>query len=172
MDKLNSINTVTIEQIVDRAVLYLKNWTHNELNAILKKSVDERQPIIVNLKNQKWLVGNYLISQYNQRWWKLKHRFTSDEQIFSNKLSAIYYAYHYQIGYLARANNILKEDDDVSRLLLKTEQYKQRFLQAKKKKNLHKIDLFFTRYQESALKLSASKNLLEKTLRSAKYIKF
>ena len=76
------------------------------------------------------------------------------------------------MGYIKHADRILAEDDAVGRLTLKAEHYFRCYKRALKKKNSQKIDLFLVRYQESSLRLSDSKNLLEKTLQSAKYIKF
>jgi hypothetical protein len=157
--------------LVNQAVSYIKDWTNKEIDHIIARSLRERRPIIMRI-NRGYLVGNYFISSHNQRWWKLSHRFSNHEHIFTSKLSAICYAFHYQIGSFNFADRLLKEDDEVGRLLIKTEQYQFRFTEAKKKKNTLKTDLFLVRLEESSLRLTASKDLLEKTLQSAKYIKF
>jgi hypothetical protein len=171
MDKSNSTNIPTVEQLVNQAVTYLKEWTSKELDNIIARSILDRKPVIMRL-NRGYIVGNYFINQHNHRWWKISHRYSNDEHIFTSKLSAICYAFYYQIGSFKFADRVLKEDDEVGRLTVKTEQYRYRFDEAKKKKNTHKIDLFLVRFEEASLRLTFSKNLLEKTLRSAKYIKF
>ena len=172
MEKSNTIDISTVEQAVKGMVSYVKTWTHSELENVIDQSIKNRQPIILNLGKKGYLVGSCAIDLINKRWWRLRYRFTDKEHLFTNKLSAICYAYYSQIGRYDRADLILKEDDDVARLILKTEHYYHRYQQAQKKKNIHRTDLFLVRYQESSLRLSASKSLLEKTLQSAKYIKF
>lgn len=172
MEKSNIIDISTVEQAVKGVVSYVKTWTQSELENVIEQSIKERHPIILNLGKKGYLVGNCAIDLCNKRWWRLRFRFSNQEYLFTNKVSAICFAYYNQIGRHDRADRILKEDDDVARLTIKTEHYYHRYQQAQKKKNVHRTDLFLVRYQESSLRLSASKSLLEKTLKSAKYIKF
>ena len=133
----------------------------------------KKNPLIVKLGNRGYLVGHYFLETVEKRWWRLSCSINGDQKhIFSSKLSAVCYALCMQMGYLKQADRILNEDDAVGRLTVKSEHYFRCYKQALKKKNSQKIDLFLVRYQESSLRLSNSKNLLEKTLQSAKYIKF
>lgn len=172
MEKLNTIDISTVNNLVNGVVTYLKNWTHHELEVVIEQSIKQKKPLIINLGKKGYIVGNYVIDQISKRWWRLRFRFSDKEYMFTNKLSAICYAYYTQIGNFSRADRIFKEDDEVGRLSLKAEHYYYRYQQAQKKKNVHRTDLFLVRYQESSLKLASSKDLLEKTLQSAKYIKF
>lgn len=172
MEKSNTIDISTVEHAIKGMVSYVKTWTQGELESVVEQSIKQRRPIILNLGKKGYLVGNYAIDLVNKRWWRLRFRFSDQEVLFTNKVSAICFAYYTQIDRHDRANRILKEDDDVARLILKSEHYYHRYQQAQKKKNVHRTDLFLVRYQETSLRLSASKSLLEKALKSAKYIKF
>jgi hypothetical protein len=173
MAKSNSINISTVEQAVNNAVDYLKKWSHEELARLMEQTSKGHQtPLIIKVPNKGYVIGNYFLEQIDNRWWRLTYRYGDREYIFFNKLSAVCYAVYSQTNNCTRAERILQDDEQVGRLTLKTEQYYFRYQQAIKKKNTHKTDLFLVRYQESLQKLSNSKNLLEKSLKSAKYIKF
>ena len=174
MEKSNTLNISTVEDIVNSAVSYIKSWTRTELiNVVQRNLSNSRSPLIVKLGSRGYLIGHYLLEPIEKRWWRLSCSLNGDQKhIFSSKLSAVFYALCYQMGYIKHADRILAEDDAVGRLTLKAEHYFRCYKRALKKKNSQKIDLFLVRYQESSLRLSDSKNLLEKTLQSAKYIKF
>lgn len=173
MAKLNSIDISTVEQAVNNAVNYLKKWSQEELSRLMEQTSKGHQtPLIIKVPNKGYIVGNYFLEQIDAGWWRLVYRYSDKEYIFFNKLSAVCYAVYSQTNNYTRANQILHDDEQVGRLTLKTEQYYFRYKQAIKKKNTHKTDLFWVRYQETSHRLSNSKNLLEKRLKSAKYIKF
>lgn len=173
MAKLNSIDISTVEQAVDRAVHFLKKWSQEELARLMEQTSKGHQtPLIIKVPNKGYIIGNYFLEQIDLNWWRLVYRYSDQERLFFNKLSAVCYAVYSQTNNYTRANQILHDDEQIGRLTLKTEQYYFRYKQAIKKKNTHKTDLFWVRYQETSHKLSNSKNLLEKSLKSAKYIKF
>lgn len=162
-----------IDTIVDQTVDYLQNWTKKEFITILNEhSKTSMTPIIAKFGDRGYLVGNYALQPIDQKWWQVSYRFDENEvKLFSSKVSAICYIFYRHSNKLVQADRILSEDNDVKRWAVKSEQYYYRYRQALKKKNSLKIDLFFTRYQETLYHLNESKSLLEKSLRSAKYFK-
>ena len=172
MAKSNTPDTLTVEALVNQTVDYMRKWSQAEIETMINNAARTQQmPIIARIGKNGFIVGNYAVQFENDRWWKLSNRFSDTVYVFTSKLSAVLYAIYRQTGKINQADKILAEDEEVSRLTTKTEQYYFRYKQAQKKKNLHNVDLFFVRYQETSRKLNASRSLLEKTLKSAKYIK-
>lgn len=161
-----------IENIVDQAVGYLQDWTKKEFLAMLaENSKPGADPLIVKFGGQGYLIGNYALQPMNQNWWRVSYRFNDDEIVFSNKMAALCYILYRRDNRYHQADQVLKNDAEVCRWTVKSEQYYYRFKQARKKKKFEKSDLFLDRYQETVFKLNQSKALLEKSLRSAKYFK-
>jgi len=158
--------------MVAQAVSYFKNWSEDELSALIAKQTRSNQmPFIAPIGHSGYVVGNYAVKLVND-WWEVHYRFSDTVHIFTSKMAAICYAICNQTGKDSKADIILKNDAEVSKLTIKSENFYFRFKQAQKKKDQQKIDLFLVRYQESASKLTLAKSNLEKSLNSAKYIKF
>ena len=171
-DQSDISNMLAVEGIVNQAVSYLRNWTREELVSFVSASTNGRTtPLIAQINKNSYIVGNYAIAKTGPSNWKVIYKYSDSEYHFSNKLSAVLFSVYQQTGQINSADTVLLRDENVSRLSIKAEHYLHRYKQAVKKKNIHKIDLFLIRYQETMLKLDASKRLLEKTLKSAKYIK-
>lgn len=162
-----------INTIVNQTVDYLQSWTKKEFLSMLEKnSTAGKMPIIAQFGDRGYLVGNYALQPSYQNWWQVSYRFGDNEdKIFSSKVSALCYIVHRHNNNLYRADQILTDDKNVQRWMVKSEQYHYRYRQALKKKNSLKSDLFFTRYQETIYQLNQARSQLEKTLRSAKYFK-
>lgn len=172
MDKSNSPDKSTVEQLVDQAVDYLRNWSKVELSAMLTATAKNgKTPLIARIGKKGYIVGNYAILPVNN-WWRVCYRFSDVEHVFTNRLAAIFYAVFQQTNKINLADRILKEDANVARLTIKAEQFYFRLQQAQKKKNALKTDLFLVRYEETTSRLNESKSQLEKSLKSAKYFKF
>ena len=173
MDKSNSLDKLTVEQLVDQAVDYLRQWSKTELSAMLSNTTNKGQmPLIARIGKKGYVVGNYAVLPIDNNWWRVSYRFSDFEHVFTSKLSAICYAVCQQMNRIMLADRILKEDADVGRLSIKADQFYFRLKQAQKKKNALKTDLFLVRYQETTTRLNESKSQLEKSLKSAKYFKF
>jgi hypothetical protein len=173
MAKSNTLEISTVEQMVAQAVSYFKNWSEDELTALIAKQTRSNQmPFIAPIGKNGYVVGNYAVRLVDNNWWEVHYRFSDTVHVFTSKLAAICYAVYSQTGKDTKADVILKNDAEVSKLTIKSENFYFRFKQAQKKKDQQKIDLFLVRYQESAGKLTLAKSNLEKSLNSAKYIKF
>lgn len=170
MVQSNSLDTSTIENLVKRAVDYLRQWTGHELETIITQSLKDSRPIIAEIGKQVYLVGHYCIRQVDNKWWQVIYRYSdNDGHYFANRTAAVCYAVCQQTGKLVLADRILKLDQDVGRFLIKTDFFKARFYQAQQKNNLAKVDLFKNRYFEAKIRLTEAQHQLEKSLKSAKY---
>ena len=79
MEKSNIIDISTVEQAVKGVVSYVKTWTQSELENVIRQSIKEGHPIILNLGRKGYLVGNCAIDLCNKRWWRLRFRFSNQE---------------------------------------------------------------------------------------------
>lgn len=173
MEKSSSLNTSTVEDVINQAVDYLQTWTKKELATIMDQhATNGRIPLVAKIGSKGYLIGSYAVQPTKTGWWKVTYRYNEEEDLlFSSKSSAFIYILFRHNNYHNRADQILLEDSEVRRWTVKAEQYQYRYRQAAKKKNTLKTDLFYIRYQETLSRLKQSKFLLEKSLRSAKYFK-
>lgn len=169
MVKSSSVDTSTIEKIVDQTVDYLRNWASNELDRLIANSDKTKLPIITNIGKNGYVVSNYAIYPLDNKWWRVCYRYSDQEHVFASKVAAIYYAICQQTGKYITADQILKHDQEMGRYITKSDFFKNRFYQATQRKNREKAEFFKIRYQETAIKLSQARSLLEKSLRSTKY---
>ena len=170
MDSTNTVNISKIEEIVNRTVIYLKEWTQKEFLELVNHPLHKDQaPLIVDMGGKGYLIGNYAVRPMKGNWWNVSYCYSDTEYIFSSKIAAVCYAVYKQSGKTNLAEKILKQDEDVGRLIVKTDQYKYNYKQAKNKKNNFAADVFLSRYHNYLTQLEQSKNDLGKSLKLAKY---
>ena len=170
-EKFNILNKSTVEHAVKEVVKHVKRWTRKELETLLASSIisKEKIPIIVQLDDQCYLIGDYACSLINDHW-HLIYRNSDKELEFQNKNSAIFYAICQQTNRYQLAEQILKYDNDILRLRQKANIYRTRYIQAGKGKQKSSYsDIYSCRYHESMAKMSHARVLLEKSLKMAKY---
>lgn len=173
MAKSNTLTVQEVEKIVDYTVDYFKNWTKSELLSLMNRGVIKKCPMVMmKISNNGYIIGTHLIDQQRNGSWKLSHYLGDYTYTFLSKFSAVSFSIMYQTGRINQALQLLSQDNNVSRLALKSEQFYLRYQQYSKKKDPIKTGIFLTRYLETKYRLKESKNLLEKSLKSAKYIKF
>ena len=168
MVKSNIEDRSQVEKAVLQAVKHVKTWTRKELQSLLSKnSAKHDPPLIIELNNSLYLIGNYAINRWDNCWHMI-YRYNDDEIVFTSRQAAILYAVCQQSNRYELANLILKNDQDISRLTIKTEQYRLRLEQVNRK-NRNNLDLYQSRLVESRCQLRYSQFLLEKNLKLAKY---
>lgn len=169
MDKSIIANKSTIEQAVQAAVRQVRIWTRRELQALLDQTQHQRQkPIIFPLGKHGFLVGNYAIRR-QQDYWCMIYRYNDQELEFTDQESAIMYAVLQQIGRRELADQLLQYDQTCSRLSQEIERFRLRYQQAGRRRNYQQKDLYQFRHDQAQMQLRHSRDLLEKTLKMAKY---
>lgn len=169
MGKFTTESKLIVEQAVVKAVAKIKSWTKKELQALLSTQIRSNQkPLIVPIADNLMIVGNYAIQQIKGQWHMI-YRYNDVEMQFANQQAAIFYAICSQSKRYVIADQLLKYDQEINRLIVEVERLKYRLSQAEKKKNFHNRDLYSSRYQESLVQLRSRRHLLEKTLKLAKY---
>lgn len=170
MEKSSFVNTLTIDQMVQGTLSYLRDWTKKEFDSILTETAKNKTPVIAPVGGRGYVVGNYgIIPTENKKWWRVSYRYSDQEYLFANKAAAVCFAVSHQTGRWLLADRILREDQEVGKFQLKKDHFRIRFERACRSKNRDRADLFRNRYQEASLRLMQAQSLLEKSLKSTKY---
>lgn len=173
MEKSNITDKSTIEQAINQAlgqvVKQVKHWTRKELVNILDQQRKQDQPLIVPLGSNCYLIGNYAIRPYQDHWLMI-YRYNDQELVFANKTAAIFYAVCQQRGRTQLADQIYTYDNACVRLSRDHTRFRQR-LEHSQQRGHGSQDLYRSRYLETQAQLRHQQQLLEKSLKMAKYIK-
>lgn len=170
MEKSTTANQETIEKIIDTSVDYIKNWSTKQALELASNVKTGEAPLIVEIGDRGFLIGNYVLLRDGKFKWKLCYRYSNFEKIFSNKKAGLIAAVYYQTGKSNLADKIYDDDNLVNSIYSKVKFYEYRINQTKRAMNYDRMDFYKVRYDEYVLKLSSAKNLLEKKLNLAKYI--
>ena len=139
---------------------HISDWATRQLAEIQKGPV----PICLHLSNGDFLVGTRKVHKISDTCWSV------NTLEFRDKRSAIFYcAFTHQSQY-RDASNILKLDQQVSNLEADKTFFRYKLDKAHLAKDVFKIDLFGSRYDDFKKKLARSKEELEKLLSRAKYL--
>lgn len=170
MDKLNILKTLEIEQGIQTTIKYIKQWSEKELEVLFQnKKISDKTPLIIELGDRGYLIGDYILLKMPADRWQLRYKYSNLQRFFDNKKSGFMFAIYYQTGKMKLADSIYLSDLEVSRLTDKVNFFKSRSLQARKKKDFDKFEIYQTRLIEYSMRLQNAKVLLEKNLFLAKY---
>ena len=168
MDKSIIANPETIENLIKSSVNYLKKWSAEQALNIASAIKTGQVPIIIEIGNKGYVVGNYVLIKEENFKWKLCYRYSDFEQIFCNKKAGILSAIYYQTGKSKLADILHENDVKVDRAFKKLKFYEFKLKQ--KNSDYEKMDFYRVQYNEYYDKLDTAKNLLEKKINFAKYI--
>lgn len=171
MDKLNTVKLAQVDWAIKSTVKYIKQWSDRELeNLFSSGSFAGNIPIIIQLGDSGYIVGNYSLLKTQDDRWQLNYRYSDFQKIFDDKKAAFLFAIYYQTGKVRLADKIYESDLAVSILADKVQFFKQRAHLARRNKNFDKSDFYQLRLNEYCMRLARAKVLLEKNLKMTKYI--
>jgi hypothetical protein len=171
MDKLNTVKLAQVDWAIKSTIKYIKQWSERELeNLFSNNSLINNSPIIFQLGHNGYLVGNCSLMKTADNRWQLNYRYSDLEKTFDDKKAAFLFAIYYQTGKMRLADKIYESDLSVSRLSDKVQFFRQRAYLARKVKNYDKSDFYQIRLNEYNMRLSQARTLLEKNLKTTKYI--
>jgi len=149
-------------RLVDHAANYIINWTKKELRKFVN------QPVVIQIGDYGFCVGKYTITGKSKKSWAVHNndQFIHD---FTSKTNAILYCLCETTNSYSSAKELLDLDSKIGRLENDLEQYKHCLTTTKDK---FKIELFLNRYLDAKYQYKAQNDILKKTLKSAKYLKF
>lgn len=152
--------------LVNLAIDKINHWAKSEINYI-RHALEK--PVLIPISDNLWVIGNYAIHTIdNHRFKVTKDKITI--HTFYSKKAAVFYAALDKAKQYKIADKLLEADTRVSRLYDECEFYSKK-IAANRKKDNFKLELWSNRYQNFKMQLHPAKNDLEKTLRSAKYMK-
>lgn len=149
-------------RLVDHAANYIIDWTKKELRKFVN------QPVVIQIGDYGFCVGKYTITGKSKKSWvvhsdnKLVHDFTS-------KTNAILYCLCETNNSYNSAKELLDLDSKIGRLENDLEQYKYWLTTTKDR---FKTELYLNRYLDAKYQYQTQNDILKKTLKMAKYIKF
>jgi hypothetical protein len=150
-------------KLVDKATSYIISWTKKELN----RFIDE--PVIIQLGEYGFLVGNYKISGLNKNCWTVNKYTGEFVHHFISKTNAILYCTYEVSKNYKSAAELLDLDSKIGKLENDIVVYKSILLNNQDK---FKKELIFNRYLDARYQLKTLSDILKKTLIFAKYNKF
>lgn len=170
-NKLSLVNDekyLHVEKTINKTVLYIKQWTRNELLELLEN--ENSTPLCVKINNSKFLIGKFLIKQ-SGIFWTVQELFTNKKHIFSSRTVAVIYSLCECKHYSKLALEILRHNTNIINLSEDLILYRHLKNTAKNKHDTWKIDHYTIMESSIRYKLKDAKIHLEKSLHLAKYFK-
>lgn len=149
-----------IKQASDEAYAVIRNWTHNELTQLQKRS---KEPICIKLTGDQYAVATFLVKKGPTNEW------IANGKYFNDSRSAIFYCAMLHLKLWNKADTILKNDQIVSRLTSEREMFGYRLGEAYVTDDQFKIDVIASRFSLVKGRLANAKTELEKNINDAKY---
>ena len=147
---------------------FLTSWTEQQVQTI---AITERTPYIWPLGRDGYAIGTRRVLQ-DRGYWRVETIAKEPLYIFGEKTSAIFYCLCEQSGRHTLADSIASTDSEVKRLRNDVVHYEASVERAIKTKNSEKISIWDARLFDAKIHLNHAQNQLQKSLTSAKYIKY
>lgn len=161
----HSTQLATLETAADIVSQYVKKWTKDEIQRLIRANKLPLIPVGDGLQ-----IGRHRIKPRNKRW-DLCNDFFEVLETFTNKKSAVLYSIMHQTHRFKSADEILAKDKKLSKLETDFQHYDYSMRRAAIRKDYAHIDVIASRYYDTKIVLEEARNDLEKTLRMNKYLK-
>jgi hypothetical protein len=146
----------------------LSEWTEQQVQRI---SINEHTPYIWPLGKTGYAIG-YRRVLSNGGYWHLQDAYHERLHVFDQKLSAIFYCLLEQKGYFKLSETIKRWDSEVLRLKNDIVHYQSSVNRAIRNKRSDSAAIWEARLFDARLHLRTANDQLQKSLTSAKYIKY
>jgi hypothetical protein len=147
---------------------FLTSWTEQQVRTI---AVTEKTPYIWPLGKTGYAIGNRRVLN-NRGYWQVENTSREIIGVFGEKISAVFYCLCEQTGRHKLADSITVSDNEVKRLKNDVVHYEASVERAIKNKNSEKIAIWDARLFDAKIHLDHANDQLQKSLTSAKYIKY
>jgi len=162
--KASSKDIEEIHRVTDAFTDYVRQWTKKEAR---KLAFSE---IVIIPATWGFQVGKFSVKS-NEHVWQVYNSFNELQHSFGDRRSAITWCIFDQINKFKLRDRLWAEDTKLSNLVQDQKHYTYSKQKALKKKDLFSVDVFNARLAEVESQLEPAKQDLEKTLKSAKYLK-
>ena len=146
----------------------LGEWTQRQVQ---QASINDRTPYIWPLGAAGYIIGNRKVMS-NKGYWAMLNTYNETQHIFDSKLSAVFYCLCDQTGKYRLAQNIKTQDVEVMRLKNDIVHYQSSVNRAIRNKKSDAAAIWEARLFDARLRLKTANDQLQKSLTSAKYIKY
>ena len=157
-----------VKAAVEVTARLLGEWTQRQVQ---QASINDRTPYIWPLGKSGYIIGNRKIMT-NKGYWALLNTYNETQHIFDSKLSAIFYCLCDQSGKYRLAQSIKNHDVEVMRLKNDIVHYESSVNRAIRNKQSDSAAIWEARLFDARLRLRTANDQLQKSLTSAKYIKY
>lgn len=157
-----------VKHVVAETARFLGEWTEQQ---VLRHSINDRTPYIWPLGKSGYVIGYRRILMDNGQW-QLRGAHHERLHTFDQKLSAIFYCLLEQKGRYKLAETIKNLDSDVLRLKNNIVHYQSSVNRAIRNKKSDSAAIWEARLYDAQLLLKTANDQLQKSLTSAKYIKY
>jgi hypothetical protein len=155
------------DQIVELTTQYISAWTQREFATI---SRNKKLPLIWPIPNGGYVIGPRRIVQH-QGYWELQDFAHQKIHSFDTKQSAIFYTLLDATKQFYLADVIRMADSEVKRLKNDVVHYEASMERGIKNKNSFGISIWSARLEDAKLRLNEAQLSLQKSIKSAKYLK-
>jgi hypothetical protein len=156
---------------VDEAIVgiinQIKEFTYSQLYEIITKSKD---PLVYAVSDTEYVLSRYIVVKTNDVWRVMTHLGDIDHD-FHNKNSAIIYAIMLMQNKINLSEKIAKADTEVLYSKNEMDLYRAKLTAASKGQDAFKQELYAAKFSNSRVRYINAREDLEKTLRTAKYLK-
>jgi hypothetical protein len=165
--KSESQDLKTLKAAITATATYINQWTEHEVNAL---SVKDKMPYIYPIDNLGYIIGHYRVLN-NKTGWQVR---TPDRLVhtFTEKLSAVFYVLCELTRRYKLSGNLISSDSNVGRLRNDIIHYEASAKRARVNKDYERYDIWVARLSEATLLLNSANTELQKSLNTAKYIKY
>ena len=153
---------------VDITVRLLREWTQLQVQ---NASITDRMPYIWPLGNAGYIIGTRRVVP-SRGYWALQNTYNETQHIFDSKLSAVFYCLCEQKGKYRLSQYIKNQDIEVLRLKNDIVHYESSVNRAIRNKKSDAAAIWEARLYDARLHLKTANDQLQKSLTSAKYIKY
>jgi hypothetical protein len=155
------------DAVIQLAAQYISAWTQKEFT---KLSANKKIPLIWPTPEGGYIIGHKRIVPHNGSW-QLQDFTRRPVHTFDSKQSAIFYCLCDQVKSYHLADMIRITDSEVMRLKNDVIHYNRSLERGIKQKDTVAISIWSARLDDAKVNLNAVQNQLQKSIKSAKYLK-
>jgi hypothetical protein len=157
-----------VKKILEAMASYVSHWTEQELQSL---SNSKKMPYIWPIEGLGYVIGHYRVLN-NRGIWQVRDKDNNVVHSFSSKQGAVFYTLCETTGRFKVSGNLLLADSTVNRLKNDIIHFEASIKRAKSVKDFDRLDIWKARMNEANLSLRYANEELQKSLNSAKYIKY
>ena len=166
-DEFNNPSKQQVDQLIAGTAQYISAWTQREF---AKLANNKKLPLIWPLPKGGYIIGKQRVISHNG-YWQLQNSHGDVKHTFDAKQSAIFCSLCEQINQHKLADAIRTADYEVLRYKNDIVHFEHSLRRAEKRHDSFGISIWSARLDDAKLRLSSAQNQLQKSIKSAKYLK-